>query len=148
MVRAEGDEMRGEVLRPDGSRSPTEVFRRRSAPGRSPLAGAWRLESEVWDGMMCMTDDQYRYIVTRKDRPSISDPRTELSDADAAALYHAFDAQGGTFTVTGGTIIRTPELARDPREQGRETTIEFSVDSGVLTTRTDAGDDWLWRKLG
>ena len=64
------------------------------------------------------------------------------------ALYHAFDAQGGTFTVTGGTINRTPELARDPREQGRETTIAFSVDSGVLTTRTDAGDDWLWRKLG
>lgn len=148
MVRAEGNEMQSEVLGPDESRAPTEVFRRRSEPGKSPLAGAWRLESELWDGMMCMTDDQYRYVVTLKDRPSINDPRAEISDADAAALYHAFDAQGGSFTVTGGTMVRTPELARDPREQGHETTIEFSMDSGVLTTRTDAGDDWLWRKLG
>ena len=95
--------------------------------------------------MMCMTHDQYRYIVTRRDRPSISAPTAELSDGDAAALYHAFDAQGGTFTVAGSTMVRTPELARDPREQGRETAVEFSLDSGVLTTRT--GDEWMWRKL-
>lgn len=67
-VRVEDGEMRGELLRPDGSRAPTDVFRRRSLPGTSPLAGAWRLESDAWDGMMCMTDDQYRYIVTRNDR--------------------------------------------------------------------------------
>ena len=137
MVRIDGDEMRSETLRPDGSRAPTEVLRRLSAPGTSSLAGAWQLASDEWDGMMCMTDDQYRYIVTRKDRPPISDPAAELSDADAAALYHAYDAQGGTFAVAGSTMVRTPELARDPREQGRETAVEFSVDSGVLTTRTD-----------
>ena len=146
-VRVESDEMRGELLRPDGSRAPTDVFRRRSRPGTSPLAGAWRLESDAWDGMMCMTDDQYRYIVTRRDRASIEDPRAELSDADAAGLYHAYDAQGGAFVVEGSTILRTPELARDPREQGRQTAVEFSLDADALTTRTSAGDDWLWRKL-
>ena len=147
IVRVEGDELQGEHLRPDGSRAPTDLYRRRSKPGTSTLAGTWRLDSEAWDGMMCMTDDQYRYIVTRNDRPSISDPRAELSDADGAALYHAFDAQGGTFVVDGSRIVRTPELARDPREQERETTAEFEVDSETLRTRTEAGDDLVWHKL-
>ena len=141
-----GDLMYGHPIRGDGTRGPQHAFLRRSEPGTSALAGAWELVSDDWDGMMCTTDTQYRYVITRKDRPKITTWADELSDADAALLYHSFDAQGGSYTVSGSTMTRRPEVARDPREQGREIPVEFKIDNDTLTTRTEQGD-FAWRKL-
>ena len=95
---------------------------------------------------MLLTDTQYRYIVTRKDRPQITGPVSEISDVDAATLYHSFDAQGGSYAVSGSTMTRRPEVARDPRDQGLETSVEFSIDGENLTTQT-AQEELVWRRL-
>ena len=55
----------------------------------------------------------------------------ETADAEAARLYYSFDAQGGSYVVSGTTMVRTPELARDPREQGLEAPFEFTLNSGA-----------------
>ena len=147
MIRVDGDEMQANVILPDGARAPTDHFRRLSAPGTSARAGAWRLESDELDGMLCMTDSRYRYVVTRKDRPQATVPYAELADGEVAQLYHFFGAQGGSCAVEGSTIVRTPELAKDPREQGREVRVEFAVKAGTPTTRNAAGDEQVWRRL-
>ena len=147
MIRVDGDEMQANVILPDGARAPTDQFRRLSAPGTSARAGAWRLESDELDGMLCMTDSRYRYLVTRKDRPQATAPSAELADAEVAQLYHSFDAQGGSYAVEGSAMVRTPELAKDSREQGWEVRVEFRLDSDTLTTRNAAGDEQVWRRL-
>ena len=131
VLTVDGDEMRGGPFR----------YRRLSAPGASPLAGVWQLESDAWDGIMLMTDSHYCYQMQRKDRPFVAGITT------AEELYHAFDARGGSYAVEGATLVRIPELAKDPREQGQEIALEFSLDSGLLITRTAAGKESLWRKL-
>ena len=138
--------MFSELIGSDGTKGPTHTFRKLSEPGTSPLAGAWELVSDEWEGMMLMTDTQYRYLVTRRDRPQIAEPVAEMSDADAASLYHSFDAQGGSYVTEGSTITRRPAVARDPREQGIGKTIEFTADSNALTTRTSQ-DELAWRRL-
>ena len=90
---------------PTGLPPPTDRYRRLSAPGSSPLAGGWRLESDERDGIMCMTDNQYRYLVIDRNRPETADPAGDLSDAEAARLFYSFDAQGGSYVVAGASAI-------------------------------------------
>ena len=144
--KVEGDRMYGQIVQGDGTRTPPDAYRRLSEPGTSPLAGAWELVSDEWDGMMLMTDTQYRYIVARKDRPHIAARESDLNDADAALLYHSYDAQGGSYTVSGSTMTRRPEVARDPRQQGLKVPIDFRVTGETLTTRR-AQEELIWRRL-
>jgi hypothetical protein len=65
--------------------------------------------------MMLMTDTQYRYVVTRKDRSQIAGPAADLSDADAATLYHSFDAQGGA-TRRRGRLSPADPLSPETHE--------------------------------
>ncbi len=143
----QGDRMYGQVIGAGETRSPDPPFsyRRLSQPGSSPIAGAWELVSEEWVGLMIMTDTQYRYIMTRKDRPSVTAGANELSDADVANLYHSFDAQCGSHTVSGSTLLRQPVVVKDPRDKGREISIEFAIDGEELTTRRGQRE-LFWRK--
>ena len=144
--RMEGDRMYGEDVQSDGVRAPADVYRRLSEPGISPLAGAWELVSSEWDGLMVTTDTEYRYIVTRKDRPDVSGPVREISDAVAATLYDSFDAQGGSYAVSGSTMTRRPEIARDSGEQSREFSFEIGMVGDMLTFRT-AQQELAWLRL-
>ncbi len=144
--RMEGDRMYGEDVQSDGVRAPADVYRRLSEPGISRLAGAWELVSGEWDGLMVTTDTEYRYIVTRKNRPQVTGPVREISDSDATTLYHAFDAQGGSYTAFGSTMTRRPEIARDSREQGGEVHFDIEMAGNVLTIQS-AQDELAWRRL-
>ena len=144
--RVEGDRMFGQVITGDGTRTPAFTYRRLSGPGSTSLAGAWELVSDEWDGIILMTHTEYRYLLTRKDRPQVAGPASDMSDADAADLYHSFDAQGGSYTVSGSTMTRLPVVARDPRQKGREIPVKFKVKGEALTTWT-AQEELVWREL-
>ena len=60
-TRVEGSKMYSDLLRADGSVSVTWNYNRLDAPGTSPLAGVWELDSDSWEGIMLITDTQYRY---------------------------------------------------------------------------------------
>ena len=143
----QGDRMYGQVIGAGETRSPEPPFSysRLSKPGSSPIAGAWKLISEEWVGLMVMTDTEYRYIMTRKDRLSVTARVNELSDADLATLYHSFDAQCGRHTVSGSNLLRQPVVVKDPRDKGREISIEFEIDGEELTTRRGQRE-LFWRK--
>ena len=144
--RMEGDRMYGETIQADGARAPADTYRRLSEPGISPLAGAWELVSGGWDGLMVTTDTEYRYIVTSKNRPQVTGPVREISDADATTLYHSFDAEGGSYTASGSTMTRRPEIARDSRKQGSQ--VHFDIElAGNLLTIQSAQDELAWRRL-
>lgn len=146
--RVQGDRMSGQVIGADGTRSPIPPFsyRRLSHPGSSPIAGAWELVSDTWDGLMLTTDTEYRYVMTRKDRPQITGESSEISDADAAILYHSFDAQCGSHAVSGSTLLRQPVVVKDPRDKGRESRVDFATDGEKLTTRSDQ-QELVWRRV-
>lgn len=141
----DGPLMYGQFIRNDGSRRNADVYLRRSGEGISPLAGAWELVSEEWDGMLIMIDYQYRYVMALKDRPPLSESG-ELNDADAATLYNSFDAQGGSFTVSKSNMIWRPEIAKDPREQYSEILVGFTLDDHRLVTRR-SDNKLTWKRL-
>ena len=144
--RVTGSGMRGTAYDADGQEGETDTYVRRSGRGSSPLAGAWELVSRNWDGLMLTTDVEYAYIVTRKDRPQITGRVRDISDADAAELFRAFDAQAGRYTPGGSTLMRYPEIARDPRDREHEVVFDYQLEDGMLTTRSaDAG--LLWHRL-
>jgi hypothetical protein len=155
-VRVVGDRMFSEIVRDNGTRTNPAVgrvieagqstYQRLSGAGSSRLAGAWELVSDEWDGQMCTTDTEYRYLVTRKNRPALTAGPNNLSDRDAAILYHALDAQGGSYTVSNAVMTRRPAIARDPRQQGREIPVGFRLDADTLTTRS-ADQQMVWRRL-
>ena len=144
--RVEGDRMYGDVLASDGTVRDTWSYERLSDVGSSPLAGAWELVSDEWEGIMLMTDTEYRYVVARKDRAPIQTRSSQLTDADAAALYHSYDAQGGSYGVSGSIMTRRPAVARDPRGQGREIAVDFTVEGESLTIGRGS-QQRLWRKI-
>lgn len=145
-TRVEGDKMYSDVVRGDGTIRNTWSYQRLSDPGDSSLAGAWELVSDEWDGLMLMTDTEYRYVMTRKDRAPIQARPNELTDREAAILYHSFEAQGGAYSVRASMITRRPAISKDPREQGREMTTEFSIDGETLTIGT-ADQQLLWQRI-
>lgn len=131
-TRVEGDRMAGDLLRSDGSLLVTWWYRRLSPPGTGALAGVWRLDSPDWDGLLVMTDSEYRFVVHRRDRSGLATGGpADLTDAEAAALYDAYDAEGGSYRHTALALVRTPAVARDPRLQGvrLETSLDLQGDS-------------------
>ena len=70
-IRIAGDTMNRNVLRPDGTKADTEVHQKVDGDWSSPTADVWELASDEWAGFMMMTDAQYRYLVTRRDRPAL-----------------------------------------------------------------------------
>ncbi len=105
--------------------------------GTSDLSGAWTLVSEEWDGLMCTTDLEYRFTITRKGR----DLR-----ADAASLYHQFDSQAGSYTTSEATLTRRVTIARDPRQEGSEVLVNFDLDGDQLTVSRD-GQEYVWERV-
>ena len=145
-TRVVGDLMSGDVMEDDGTVSNTCSYQRLSDPGGSLLAGTWELVSNEWDGMLLMTDTEYRYVIAQKDRASIEARTSQLPDREAALLYHSYDAQGESYSLSGSMITWRPAIARNPREQGREILSEVTVDGETLATGT--GDQqWRWRKI-
>ena len=141
-----GDRMTSDVRGPDGTLRSTWTYQRLSDPGRSALAGAWELVAERQEGLLVMTDTEYRYVIASTERAEFSGSVRDLSDAAAALLYHASEAQGGSYAVSESLMTRRPAVAKDPREQGQEITLPFSLDGQTLTT--GASDQQLtWRKL-
>lgn len=140
------DQMTSEVRSPDGVLRTTWTYRRLSQPGRSPLAGAWELVSDEREGFLLMTDTEYRYVIAQTNRPITSAPVGDLSDAEAAVLYRTYEAQGGSYAVSGTTMTRRPAVAKDPRNQGRDVVLPFSLDDRLLITGTSE-QRLTWRKL-
>jgi hypothetical protein len=138
--RATANDMRGTAYDEAGVEGTTGTYIRRSLLGSSPLAGAWELVSSTWDGIMLTTDSEYLYIVTRKDRPEITGRVRDISDADAAELYRAFDAQAGSYELSGSTLTRQPTIARDPRERQQPIVLDQRLADSVLTTRLADAD--------
>lgn len=144
----EGDLMSGQIIGADGTRSPVPPFsyRRLSQQWHHPISGAWELVSDTWVGLMISTDTEYRYIRTRKDRPQIMANPLELSDADAAVLYHSFDAQCGSQVVSGSTLYRIPVVVKDPRDKGSEIRMNFEVNGKFLSIGNDQ-QEFVWRRV-
>ena len=146
-TRVEGSKMYSDLLRADGSVSVTWNYNRLDAPGTSPLAGVWELDSDSWEGIMLITDTQYRYAIGMRERASFESSSGDLTDEQAAYLYSSYDAQGGTFSVSGDLMTRRPAVAKDPRLQGREIVGSFQLDGATLTT--EFGETRLtWRRAG
>ena len=145
-VRVEGDRMLREIVGIDGTRTATHERRKLTDPGSTPLAGAWQVESDDFDGLLLKTDSEYGYISTETGRPQITAVGSELSDADAAVLYHALHTQAGSYTVTGSTTVRTPTVSTNPAAHGREASVGFKVVGDTLTLSTPQVS-LDWRKL-
>ena len=131
----DGDLMVGEWLNADGSVRNTWRYRRLSdLGGESQLAGVWRTETGEKVGLLILTDTQYRYVWTDDARPAVTARPRDMTDAEAARLFAAFDAQGGEYSVDGNTLTLSPEVARDPDEigQARPVTFNLTGDSLVL----------------
>lgn len=144
-TRVKDDIMEGDLLRSDGTVQVTWRYRRLSPPGTGPLAGAWRLDSPDWDGLLILTDSQYRFVVHRRDRSDL--PRVaprELTEAQAAALFDAYDAESGTYRHAGSSFARTPEVARDPRLQGQRLESEVALRGDTLMLNVgDEHERWV-----
>ena len=69
-----------------------------------------------------------------------------MSDADAAMLYHSFDAQRGSHAVLGSTLLRQPVVVKERRDKGRETRMDFATDGEKLTTCSDQ-QELVWRRV-
>ena len=95
---------------------------------------------------MIMTDTHYRYVMTHKDRPSVPGRRREMSDEDAATLYHLFDAQCGSYSVSGSILLRRPDVVKNPRDKGREIKVDFLLDGENLSTYLDE-QKFVWQKI-
>ena len=145
-VRVEGDRMLSETVESDGTRTAKREHRKLSDLGSTPLAGAWQVESDDFDGILLKTDSEYRYISTEMGRPTITAVGSELSDADAATLYHALHTQAGSYTVTGSTTVRTPIVSPNPAAHGHEASVGFKVVGDTLTLSTPQVS-LDWRKL-
>ncbi len=132
----------------DGTRGPIppHQYRRLSQLGSSSLAGTWELVSDKWIGLMIMTDAHYRYVMTLKDRPSIPGKRREMSDVDAAALYHSFNAQCGSYSVSGSILLRQPVVVKNPRDREREIEVDFLLDGEKLTAQLDQ-QELAWQSV-
>lgn len=144
-TRVEHDLMEGDLLRSDGTVRVTWRYRRLSSPGTGLLAGAWRLDSPGWDGLLVLTDSEYRFVVHRRDRSDL--PRLaprDLTEAQAAALYDAYDAEGGSYRQAGSSFARTPEVARDPRLQGQRLESELAIRGDTLILNVgDERERWV-----
>ena len=145
-VRVEGDRMLGELVESDGTRTATHEHRKLTDPGSTPLAGAWECVADEFDGLLLKTDSEYRYISTDAKRPQITAEGDDLSDADAAVIYHALHTQAGSYTVTGSTTVRTPTVSTNPAAHGREASIGFKLVGDTLTLSTPQVS-LDWRKL-
>lgn len=147
-TRVEGDLMEGDVLRSDGSIQATWRYRRLSPLGTSALAGAWRLAPGDWAGILVFTDSQYRFVIHHTDRSDLASgaPRN-LTDRQAAALYDAYDAEGGSYQRAGSSLSRVPDVARDPRIQGRSIETPFDLQGDTLSLRLGA-KDLVWVRIG
>jgi hypothetical protein len=111
------------------------------------LAGTWELVSDKWVGLQIITDSHYRYVMTLKDRPFFTrENHREMSDVNAAELYHSFDAQCGSYSVSGSILLRQPIVVRNPRDKGRETKVDFSLDGEHLITCPDQ-QELVWQRV-
>lgn len=144
----QGDRMFNQGFGADGTRGPIppHQYRRLSQLGRSSLAGTWELISDKWVGLMIMTDTHYRYVMTLKDRPYIPGKLREMSDVDAVALYHSFDAQCGSYSVSGSILVRQPVVVKNPTDKGREIEVDFLLDGEKLTTHLDQ-QELAWQSV-
>ena len=95
---------------------------------------------------MVMTDSQYRYVIGMRDRTSFEGSSRDMTDRQAAYLYASYDAQGGSFSVSGDQMTRVPAVAKDPRQEGRETVGLFQLDGATLTTQF-GGTRLTWRRV-
>ncbi len=138
--------MYSDLLRSDGSVSVTWNYDRLDDPGTSSFAGVWELDSDSWEGIMVMTDTQYRYVIGMRERTSFESSNGDLTDEQAAYLYRSYDAQGGSFSVVGRQVTRTPAIAKDPRLQGREIVGSFQVAGAIVITEF-SGSRETWRRV-
>lgn len=145
-TRIEGSRMHSDLLRSDGSVATTWIHDRLEEPGTSSLAGAWQLDSEPWTGLLLMTDSEYRYVIELRERTSFESSNENLTDEHAAYLYASYDAQGGRFSVSGNRMTRVPDIAKDPRLQGKEIVGSFQLNGTSLTTEF-GGTRRTWRRV-
>ena len=146
-TRVSGNRMSGDVIGADGTVTDTWSYQRLSDLGTSSLSGAWELVSDEWEGLMLMTDTEYRYVMTRQGREPIPTATSQLTDTQAATLYHSYDAQGGSYSVSESEMIRRPAVAKDPRAQGRPMTVQFRLEGENLTIILTGDQQWLWRRI-
>lgn len=131
----EGDRIFNQGFGSDGTRGPIppHQYQRLSRAGNLPWAGTWELISDEWGGLMIMTDTHYRYVMTLNERPHFEGSRREMSDADAAVLYHTFDAQAGSYSVSGSTFSRRPIVVKNPRDKEHEIKADFFLEGNKLS---------------
>lgn len=145
-LNLESDQMSVVRIDSDGKHSKSVSYERLSNTGETPLAGAWECDSQEFDGMLLMTDTEYRYVSTAISRPQIMDLGRSLSDIDAVTLSKALHSQAGIYTTDGSEMTRQTVLAMNPLRKGDKAKLEFSLKDDVLTLRT--GEFALdWRKL-
>jgi len=144
----EADRIFNQGFGPDGTRGPIppHQYQRLSLAGSSAWAGTWELISDQWVGLMIMTDTHYRYVMTRKERPHFEGRRRELSDADAAVLYHTFDAQAGSYSVSGSTFYQQPVVVKNPRDKEHGLKVDFFLDGNKLSTNLDQ-HELEWQRI-
>lgn len=149
-IRIAGDTMNRNVLRPDGTKADTEVHQKVDGDWSSPTADVWELASDEWAGFMMMTDAQYRYLVTRRDRPALPRRPRDMNDADAATIYHSFDAEGEVTLLAqelcpGYQSLR--EIRRSRVEKHRSSTWWTPTPSRCEAMRSRFATGWNRRHL-
>ena len=151
-ARIDGDRAVFQDVRADATRGEEAAYRRASAPGTSPMAGAWEMLSERRNGLLLQTDTHYALVETSKDRPRPAGPSPQMSDAEVAQLYAGLSVQAGTYTISGSTMIRRPVVAHNPQLQGVDAAVEFKLEGDTLRRFLPRPDgsrvEVIWRRIG
>lgn len=63
--------------------------------------------------------------------------KNELTESEQAEAFRTFQAQGGTYTLSGSTLALHREMARDPDNVGQDRVFQ-------LTFQGDSAMKWSW----
>lgn len=109
-------------------------------PATVTLAGAWELVSNTHVGLALFTERHFNMMVTDKQRQTYDSD--ELSDTEAATAFRQMESAGGTYELSGTTVVFHRLVNRHPNWTGQDFTWPFRLNGDELTLKTHR-----WRRV-
>ena len=105
----------------------------------SPLAGAWILVSDTYQGVAVLTDSHFNISWSEKDRKPFKLAENP-TDTEAAEAYRSFSSAAGTYMVSGNVAKLHRIVNRNPSWTGQDVEWEFNdhMTLGLFT----------WKRVG
>lgn len=108
----------------------------------SPLAGAWTLVSDTYDGVAVLTDNYFNITWAQKDRKPFELDETP-TNTEAAEAYRTFSSAAGRYVISGAKAILNRIVNRNPSWTGQDVEWDFKVEGDYMTLGPNR-----WKKVG